>query len=244
MLVDSLTIRTNKGREKTWGGGGGDTSELFHASPGYAFVAFHGGLGGHLHSLGVTFVEQGGDEDAHLKSGEAESLAAPQERANLSSYNQRSFLSADVVSNLYSPDPVRRACAQILASNTTTPTMEGIEGIAAGEVSVGGGSKTIEGVMIALETARQYADNLLASPLDPRVSSIRLGNGFFDRKIGRLAGGGRLMRAMGFRLSDKGGVMYYVFERAGAGGGMKLDELRRTRQTLTDVLGELKESNA
>lgn len=230
--MDNLHVQTNKGREKKWGGNGGGDPQSWHAPPGCALVGFHGGKGGHLHSLGVIFVEQGveavvGSNDTEegppAPSPDDSSQTGPKANGN------GSFLSSRVVSLLYSPDPVSRACAQLLALHSTPKASEG------------GGDKAAKAEIIsALETAQKYADNLLASPLDPRVSRIRLGNGFFDRKIGRLAGGGGVMRAMGFRLVDEEGRMQYVFRREQAPGGSGLAGLRRARATLSKLSSELK----
>ncbi|CAN0149633.1 unnamed protein product, partial [Ectocarpus sp. 13 AM-2016] len=204
-IVDSLRVRTNKGREKTWGGAGGHLQRTWHVPTGSSFLGFHGGVGGHVHSLGVTLAERGGQ--AAGASGET-SLA----------------LDPVVKTNLYAADRVARACAQLLAFNAPPPG-GGKAGRSSGASSPARRTPpppppALEEVVTALETMRKYADNLLASPLDPKVSRIRLANGFFDRKIGRLAGGGGVVRAMGFGLADEGGRMHYVFRRQGAGGGL------------------------
>ncbi|CAM9281638.1 unnamed protein product [Ectocarpus sp. 8 AP-2014] len=224
-IVDSLRVRTNKGREKTWGGAGGHLQRTWHVPTGSSFLGFHGGVGGHVHSLGVTLAERGGQ--AAGASGES-SLA----------------LDPVVKTNLYAADRVARACAQFLAFNAPPPG-GGKAGRSAAASSPAPRTPpppapALEEVVTALETMRKYADNLLASPLDPKVSRIRLANGFFDRKIGRLAGGGGVVRAMGFGLADEGGRMHYVFRRQGAGGG--LGGLRRARQTLIDLAATLKSS--
>eukprot|EP00752_Nemacystus_decipiens_P003103 g2874.t1 len=218
-LVDSLRIKTSKGQEKKWGGDGGHLQQTWRVPAGSSFLGFHGGVGGHLHSLGVTLAETRGD----TKTGGS----------------GRNLLEPVVKTKLYSTDRVKRACAQFLAFNSTTATGGGEGG--AGPPG-NNPAPAPEEVVTALETMRKYADNLLASPLDPKVSRIRLGNGFFDRKIGRLPGGGGVVRAMGFELADEGGRMHYVFRREGAGGG--LQGLRRARQTLVDFVGTLKPSVA
>lgn len=234
-IVDSLHVRTNKGQEKKWGGDGGHLQQTWHIPTGSLFLGFHGGVGGHLHSLGVTLAEKGGETDAQARSSGGENL-----------------LTSVVKTNLYTADRVMRACGQFLAFNTTAAT--GGEGDDTAGPDGAGSSAVASSapenaplvapaeVVTALETMRKYADNLLASPLDPKVSRIRLANGFFDRKIGRLPGGGRVIRAMGFELADEGGRMHYVFRRKGAGGG--LEELRRARQTLIDLVAGLKPSVA
>lgn len=201
--MDSLRIQTSNGQEMKWGGDGGARQQTWRVPTGSSFLGFHGGVGGHLHSLGVTLSERGGETAEQAGSGSGEISLTPVVKANL-----------------YTADRVKRACAQFVAFNAAAA----------------------EGVVTALETMRKYADNLLASPLDPKVSRIRLGNGFFDRKIGRLPGGGSVVRAMGFELADEGGRMHYVFRREGAGGG--LQGLRRARQTLVDFVVALKPSIA
>ncbi|CAN0115449.1 unnamed protein product [Ectocarpus sp. 12 AP-2014] len=101
-IVDSLRVRTNKGREKTWGGAGGHLQRTWHVPTGSSFLGFHGGVGGHVHSLGVTLAERGGQ--AAGASGES-SLA----------------LDPVVKTNLYAADRVARACAQFLAFNAPPP---------------------------------------------------------------------------------------------------------------------------
>lgn len=218
-IVDSLRVRTSKGREKAWGGAGGDLHRTWRIPTGSSFLGFHGGVGGHVHSLGVTLAERGGQAEA---SGES-SLA----------------LDPVVKTNLYAADRVARACAHFLALNIPPPG-GGKAGGSAAASSPSPRTPALEEVVTALETMRKYADNLLASPLDPKVSRIRLANGFFDRKIGRLAGGGGVVRAMGFELANEGGRMHYVFRREGAGGG--LGGLRRARQTVIDLAAALKSS--
>lgn len=221
-LVDSLRIKTSKGQDKKWGGDGGDHEQTWRLPTGSSFLGFHGGVGGHLHSLGVTLAERGGDETTGGLAG---------------SSSGKKLLTSVVKANLYTADRVKRACAKFLAFNATAGGGEDGTGPPGNQPPLAS-----EEVVTALETMRKYADNLLASPLDPKVSRIRLGNGFFDRKIGRLPGGGGVVRAMGFELADEGGRMHYVFRREGAGGG--LQGLRRARQTLIDVVAALKPSIA
>lgn len=213
-LVDSLLVRTSKGKEKKWGGDGGHLQHTWHVPAGSSFLGFHGGVGGHLHNLGVTLAIQGGG------GGGGEGLAAAGRHAGGSV-----LLTPVVKANLYSADRVRRACAQFLAFNAApTPSAAAPESVTA-----------------ALRTCLKYADNLLGSPLDPKVSRIRLANAFFDRKVGRLPGGGGVIRAMGFELAaDDGGVLHYVFRRGGAG----LEGLQRARRTLVEVLAALEPSAA
>lgn len=257
-LLDSLKVRTNKGREKKWGGDGGDTLHTWHISEGQTFVGFHGGMGGHIHSLGVTLAEQcvppqGGND----QMVDAEAFATTPGSTGATPRTDQWCSVSGVTANLYSNDPVRRAYAQLFAYNTTTTpaSLEAASGgddttVAAGvdtEVTSGTANGKpeyagFEEVSTAVETAWKYADNLCNSPLDRRMSRIRLGNGYFDRKIGRVAGGGGLMRALGFRLrADEDGRMQYVFVREGReGGGGGLGELRRARATLRDILASLK----
>lgn len=224
ILLDSLLIKTNLGQEKSWGGKGGSTRRTWHVPSGYSFIGFHGGVGGHLHSLGVILEQTGGQ--AEKAGSEATSLAAPGSSCTVKQW----VPSRNILSNLYSPDPVRRACAKLMAFNQTPGASEGEDAEASGKA-----------VVVALETAAKYADNLLASPSDPRVSRIRLGNKFFDRNIGRLSGGGGVMRALGFRLSENEGRMQYVFDDDKTPWGDGLVGLKRARQTLADVLTSLKE---
>lgn len=221
-VVDSLSIQTSKRQEKKWGGDGGDRQQTWRVPAGSSFLGFHGGVGGHLHSLGVTLAVRGGEIDRQAGSSRGKNVLTPVVKANL-----------------YTADRVKRACAQFLAFNAAR-----VAGGGEGDTAVGSpGNPTPpapEEVVTALETMLKYAGNLLGSPLDPKMSRIRLGNGFFDRKIGRLPGGGGVVRAMGFELADEGGRMHYVFRREGAGGG--LEGLRRARQTLIDFVAALKPS--
>ncbi|CAM9150392.1 unnamed protein product [Scytosiphon promiscuus] len=226
-ILDSLCVRTSKGQEKRWGGGGGHLEHTWHVPPGASFLGFHGGMGGHVHSLGVTLAE-------------AEGQAGGQAAAEIS---KRPFISSPrltpiVKTNLYAADPVTRACGQFVALNSTPSGEE--EGLEAPK----NGCLAPAEVITALETMHKYADNLLASPLDPKFSRIRLANGFFDRKIGRLPGGGGVVRAMGFELAVEGGRMHYVFRRNGPGAKGGLDGLRRARRALIDVVAVLKPSAA
>lgn len=213
-LVDSLQVRTSMGREKKWGGDGGESTRTWKVPDGSTFLGFHGGVGGHIHCLGVTLSERVGQSQEQTGNVTKETPWALSPSSSI------------VKTNLYNSDPVSRACALLLAFNSTPPTDKSADE-----------EKVDASIVTALETARKYADNLLASPLDPKVSRIRLANGFFDRKIGRLSGGGGVIRAMGFRLADEGGRMHYIFRRDGAGGG--LEGLRRARQTLTELLAKL-----
>eukprot|EP00903_Cladosiphon_okamuranus_P017573 g16186.t1 len=220
-LVDSLRIQTSKGQEKKWGGDGGDRQQTWRVPAGSSFVGFHGGVGGHLHNLGVTLAERGGELDGQAGSSSGRNVLTPLVKANL-----------------YTVDRVKRACAQFLAFNNAPVAVGGGEGDTAVGSPGNPNPPALEEVATALTTMLRYADNLLASPLDPKMSRIRLGNGFFDRKIGRLPGGGGVVRAMGFELADEGGRMHYVFRREGAGGG--LEGLRRARQNLIDFVAALK----
>lgn len=227
-LVDSLHVRTSKGQEKKWGGGGGELKQTWRVSSGDSFVGFHGGLGGHMHSLGVILAAEGGRAPGRPLSEEHDSP----------------FSSSPVMAALYSKDPVSRACAQLLAFNATSREKRGGEGCSSPSALSQPKSTPLasDEVITALETARKYADNLLASPLNPRVSQIRLANGYFDRKIGRIPGGSGVIRAMGFEVTDEEGQMHFVFRRQGPGGG--LAGIKRARQVLTDFLAALKASSA
>lgn len=230
-IVDSLCIRTSKDREHKWGGDGGDRVQTWRVSAGGSFLGFHGGIGGHIHSLGVN-IDGRSDQNGEISN----TVVSP---------TDWSFLPKVATTSLYSADPVARACAQFLAFNYATPaTTE--KGSPDGDNSVAGSSEArVESpfsaeMVTALETARKYADNLLGSPLDPRFSRIRLANGFFARKLGGLPGGGGIIRAMGFELTDEEGRMHYVWRRNGAGGG--LEGLRGARQTLNELVTALKPS--
>lgn len=240
-ILDSLTVRTSSGRQKKWGGDGGGISHTWHIPLGCSFLGFHGGLGGHIHSLGVTLAEH---KIIVQQTGSGSTMPHS---------TDHSLLPPTVTINLYCANPVRRSVAQMFAFNArasaiaaerenavaqnATPVPPRIK---TSEVSVVGA----EGIVIvtALETALKYADNLLKSPLDQRVSRIRLANGYFHRKIGGLPGGGGLMRAMGFRLIADEGHLQYVFQREAAGGG--LTGLRRARVVLAAMLAEFKSPTA
>ena len=233
-IVDSLRVRTSKGREKKWGGDAGHVEKTWRIPEGSSFLGFHGGMGGHIHSLGVIVAEE-----SSPKSEDNDALRhAVQARAG------GLVLSSVVKTSLYNGDPVSRACAQLLAFNDAPAAGGGDEGGTGGDCSVivPSDPKTVPGiakeVVVALETILKYADNILASPLDPKFSRIRVANGFFHRKIGGLPGGGGVMRAVGFELADEGGRMHYIFPRDGIRG------LRRARQTLADIVAAVKASGA
>ena len=228
-IVDSLRVRTSKGREKKWGGDGGSVEKTWRIPEGSSFLGFHGGMGGHIHSLGVTLAEEGGpkSEDAALRS------ATLVEAGGF-------VLSSVMKTSVYSGDPVSRACAQLLALSGAQAVGGGGEGRKGEDSSVvtPPESQVVPGtakeVVVALETIVKYVDNILASPLDPKFSRIRVANGFFDRKIGGLPGGGGVMRAVGFKLADDGGRMHYIFRRD------RMRGLRRARQTLADMVAAVK----
>lgn len=233
-LVDSLCVRTSKGRERKWGGDGGSVEKVWRISEGSSFLGFHGGMGGHIHSLGVTLAEEGSPKS----EGNGALRHATQARAG------GLALSSVVKTSLYNGNPVSRACAQLLAFNDARAAGGGDGGVKGGDGSAITPPEpkalpgTAKELVVALETILKYADNILASPLDPKFSRIRLANGFFDRKIGGLAGGGGVMRAVGFELADEGGRMHYLFRREEIRG------LRRTRQTLADIVAAVKASGA
>ena len=56
VIVDNLRIVTTTGREMTWGGPGGDETTNYRVPEGWKLVGFFGGVGGHLHKLGVVIV--------------------------------------------------------------------------------------------------------------------------------------------------------------------------------------------
>lgn len=226
-ILDSLCVRTSKGQEKRWGGDGGHLHQTWHIPPGSSFLGFHGGMGGHVHSLGITLAETEGPAGGQAtETSKTPFIFGP-------------ILTPVVKANLYAADPVTRACAQFVALNAAPE-----RGGAGSPDAPKNGCLAPEEVVAALETVRKYAGNLLASPLDPKFSRIRLANGFFDRKIGRLPGGGGVIRAMGFELAIEGGRMHYVFRRNGAGAKGGLEGVRRARQAVTDVLAVLKPSTA
>lgn len=223
-LVDSLRVRTSKGREKKWGGDGGGVEKTWRIPEGSSFLGFHGGMGGHIHSLGVTLAEK----------------SAPQSEDNPQANAGGLVLTSVMKTSLYSGDPVSRACAQLLAFNDAPAAGGGDEGRKGDDIPVVAPSEsqvvpsTAKEVVVALETIVKYADNILVSPLDPKFSRIRVANGFFDRKIGVLPGGGGVMRAVGFQLADEGGQMHYLFRRD------RMRGLRRARQTLADLVAAVK----
>ena len=51
-LIDELIIKTNKGKTHKFGGSGGNH---FSIECGKKVVAFYGGVGGHLHNIGVYY---------------------------------------------------------------------------------------------------------------------------------------------------------------------------------------------
>ncbi|CAM9519794.1 unnamed protein product, partial [Choristocarpus tenellus] len=205
-IIDHLRIKTSRGQEKRWGGGGGGTEVVWPVPANQAFIGFHGGVGGHMHSLGIATIVAGGEESA---------------LANV-------MLSESVLRMLYSTDKVKRAVAQLLALQEThepLATSLGTCDRTEMEVEMGGAKSTAAeedaltlcrlACKVAVRTARIYVAKLLASPSDPLLSRIRLGNNFFDRKIGCLLGGGGLMRALGFEAISEGGQVFYVHQKDG-----------------------------
>lgn len=262
-ILDSLTIRTSTGREKKWGGDGGDTCHTWKVPPGCAFLGFRGGIGGHIHCLGVTLAEcdrttfQQQQQQVVVGSGKTTDHCTIA-TSSTAMTDRSPPLSPTVTTNLYSDDAVRRAYAQMLALSaaaSSTPTTAASANASAEDqptasVTADQSSNdaalfvaTPADIVTALETALKYADNLLKAPLDPRVSRIRLGNGFFDRKIGKLPGGGGLLRAMGFHLmADDERRLQYVFRRSGRAGG--LEGLRRARVALAELLADVRSASA
>jgi len=51
-VIDHLTISTSSGNTYSFGGHGGHHFKV-HIPHGHQVVAFYGGVGGHLHSIGV-----------------------------------------------------------------------------------------------------------------------------------------------------------------------------------------------
>ena len=179
-------------------------------------------------------------EEGSPKSEDNDALRRPAAQAKAGGL----VLSSVVKTGLYNGDPVSRACAQLLVFNNAPAAGGGDVQGKDGDSSVIAPNKpkvvpgTVKEVVIALETIVKYVDNILASPLDPKFFRIRVANGFFDRKIGGLPGGGGVMRAVGFELADEGGRMHYLFRRDGIRG------LRRTQQTLADMVAAVKASGA
>jgi len=56
VIIDNLRIVTTTGREMTWGGPGGENTVNYRVPNGWKVVGFFGGVGGHLHNLGVIIV--------------------------------------------------------------------------------------------------------------------------------------------------------------------------------------------
>jgi len=54
-VIDSLEIRTNRGRVLRHGGNGGHIPFRFSIPSNSQIVGFHGGVGGHLHTIGVYY---------------------------------------------------------------------------------------------------------------------------------------------------------------------------------------------
>lgn len=137
-----------------------------------------------------------------------------------------SYLSPIIKAGLYNTDPVFRAFAQLVYFNS---------------MSSSGDCVAREDILNTLRTAVKYAGNLLASPLDEKFSRIRLANRVYDRKIGRFPGGGGVIRAMGFELTDVNGRMHYVFRRQGGKGS--LNNLQRAHRTLEKFLSHMERSS-
>ena len=56
-VIDSLRLVTSAGREETFGGPGGGEPTNYRVPAGWRLVGFFGGVGGHLHSLGVVIAK-------------------------------------------------------------------------------------------------------------------------------------------------------------------------------------------
>ena len=56
-IVDSLRVVTSRGQNRTFGGPGGDEHVNYRVPAGWRLVGFFGGVGGHLHNLGVVIVK-------------------------------------------------------------------------------------------------------------------------------------------------------------------------------------------
>ena len=53
-IIDGLSLITEDGQEFNYGGNGGEFRECLSIPPGYELTGFYGGVGGHLHNLGVV----------------------------------------------------------------------------------------------------------------------------------------------------------------------------------------------
>lgn len=75
-LIDSIRFVTTTGcrrRSKTFGGPGGDNSVSYTVPAGWKLAGFFGGVGGHLHNLGVIVVKEAEEERRYFcSSGESE----------------------------------------------------------------------------------------------------------------------------------------------------------------------------
>ena len=214
-IVESLAIKTNKGQERKWGGEGVQAhGHTWSVPSGSSFLGFHGARGDHLQYLGVIFAEQSGLTGIR----EGTSNSSPYTGAAAPGINIARSWSLAVKVGLHSTNPVLRACAQLVAFNTTSAAE----------------SPASEEILTVLRTVLKYVGNLLDNPQDKRMSQIRLANGFFDRKIGKISGGGGVMQSIGFELTDEGGRMFYVFRKQGVRGG--LDRVRYARRALENFL--------
>lgn len=212
-IVESLKIKTNKGRENKWGSDLGVAQEHTWSIPsGKTFLGFHGGRSHHLQNLGVILVEQGG--------------ATEVEENSTKSCSEGSSLSPILKAGLYNTDPVLRAFSQLMSFNSMSSSDDCV---------------AREDILNALRTALKYAGNLLASPLNEKFSRIRLANRFYDRNIGKFPGGGGVIRAMGFELTDVNGRMHYVFRRHRGNGN--LNDLQRAHRTLVKILSHMERSS-
>merc|ERR1711991_21850 len=56
-IIDGISLSTKDGKEHVYGGAGGEFEETLVIPAGYELNGFYGGIGGHLHHLGVILVK-------------------------------------------------------------------------------------------------------------------------------------------------------------------------------------------
>ena len=56
-IIDGISLSTKDGKEHVYGGAGGEFEETLVIPAGYELNGFYGGIGGHLHHLGVILIK-------------------------------------------------------------------------------------------------------------------------------------------------------------------------------------------
>jgi hypothetical protein len=230
ILVDSVTIITTNGLKLKAGGDGGSNIKSFIIPQGWKFIGFIGGIGGHLHNIGISIINKSSSLSASslLKSSAPSIIFNPLTSYILNQISKHGLYDKCILLNTTQYDNVTRNQPDI--------------GKLLKLISSLFNNNSIENYKLCITTIIAYLDNISKHINELKYRKIKINNKLFRKTI--LSGCGIdffLFGPAGFKLNKECTFIESNIKLISEGGDMNRNEWISCLNIYINFLIEIKE---